>query len=78
MTNADYLIFMSPIVGTILIVFGMKYLAAIRQARAKVLTEDAYRALAEKATTAQADSAAHLADISARLTAVEKILKEVG
>jgi hypothetical protein len=78
MSNIDYLIFMSPTVGTILIVFGMKYYAAIRQARATVLTEDAYRTLAEKATTAQADSAVRLADISARLMSVEKMLKEVG
>jgi hypothetical protein len=85
MSNLDYLIFVSPIVATILIVFGMKYLAAIRQARARILTEDAYRELAQKSADAQTESTAllsaiqtGLSDINARLTAVEKILKEVG
>ena len=85
MSNLDYLIFVSPIVATILIVFGMKYLAAIRQAWARVLTEDVYRDLAQKSADAQTESTAllsaiqaGLSDINARLTAVEKILKEVG
>jgi Tfp pilus assembly protein PilO len=69
---------------TILIVFGMKYFAAIRQARARVLEDNAYRSLAEKAVAVQSEAAASLAvlqselsQITARLTAVEKILKAV-
>ena len=70
--------------GTILLVFGMRYFSAIQQARARLANDDAYRQIAEKAATAGAETAtaltaiqAALADVRTRLTAVEKILKEV-
>lgn len=70
---------------TILLIFAMKYVSAAHQARLKTTSEDAYRDLAEKAVKAQTESAAALsslqgnvAEISARLTSVEKVLKEVG
>jgi hypothetical protein len=69
---------------TILLVFGMRYYAAVQQAKARLANDDAYRAIAEKAASAQADTAnalaamnATLADLKSRLAAVEKILKEV-
>jgi Tfp pilus assembly protein PilO len=69
---------------TILLVFGMRYYAAVQQAKARLANDDAYRAVAEKAVSAQADTAnalaamnATLADLKSRLAAVEKILKEV-
>ncbi|HLZ65854.1 MAG TPA: hypothetical protein VKQ29_06460 [Aliidongia sp.] len=69
---------------TILLVFGMRYFSAIQQAKARLAGEDAYRRIAEQAVAAQAENAtalaaiqAVLADVSTRLIAVEKILKEV-
>jgi hypothetical protein len=71
--------------GTIILVFAMKYFSAAYQARAKARADEAYRDLAQRAAAAQSESAAsltamksELAAINARLTAVEKILKDVG
>jgi len=69
---------------TILIVFAMRSYAQVQQARAKMLTEDAYRQVVERAVATQAESGAALtaiqadvAEIKTRLAAVEKILKAV-
>lgn len=69
---------------TIVLVFAMKYFAAIRQASQRVASEDGYRALAEKAARAQETSAellgainSGLTQIEMRLANVEKVLKEV-
>ncbi|MEJ0027057.1 MAG: hypothetical protein WDN01_13600 [Rhizomicrobium sp.] len=85
MSPTIYLLTLGVFFGTILAVFAMKYLASARQAQARILAEGAYRAVAEKAAAAQSDSAASLsamkadlAEIKARMAAVEKILKEVG
>jgi Tfp pilus assembly protein PilO len=84
MTEFLYLLTVCLPLITILIVFGMKYFAAIRQAHARVLEDNAYRSLAEKAVAVQSDAAASLAalqselsQITVRLAAVEKILKAV-
>ena len=70
---------------TILLIFAMKYFSAARQARLGVTNEESYRALAETAIKAQQESATALAamgtglaGIDARLSSVEKMLKEVG
>lgn len=72
------------ILGTILIVFGMKYFSAAHQARSRALGEEAYRDLAAKSVTVQSMNAtslsamqAELSTINTRLAAVEKILKAV-
>ncbi len=72
------------ILGTILVVFGMKYLSALRAAQSRALTEQAYAALAEKSATLQAETTRSLAAIQSELTAirgslagVEKVLKAV-
>jgi Tfp pilus assembly protein PilO len=69
---------------TILLVFGMRYFAAVQQAKARLANEGAYRDIAEKAAAAQAETANALASMNAtlvelrsRMAAVEKILKEV-
>ncbi len=69
---------------TILLVFGMRYLSAVLQARARLANDEAYRLLAEKAVASQAATAtalasidSTLADLRTRLVAVEKVLKEV-
>jgi hypothetical protein len=84
MSEPLYLLSIGLPLATILIVFGMKYFAAIRQAHARVLEDNAYRGLAQKAVAAQSDAAAslsalqsELSQINTRLAAVEKILKAV-
>jgi signal transduction histidine kinase len=84
MSVAQYLIFVAPLVVTILVVFGMKYFSALFQARARLANDALYRALAEKAVTAQTENQAALAAIradlakfAASLATVEKILQQV-
>lgn len=71
--------------GTILLVFGMRNASAVLQARTRAADEDRYRQIAEAAAAAQPGTAAALssiqstlADVSTRLAAVEKVLKDVG
>lgn len=56
---------------TVLLIFGMRYLAAVRQAKAQLDHNQAYRELAEK-------NQAALGEIRTRLDGIEKILKDVG
>ena len=84
MSDFVYLASISLVLGTILLVFGMKYLSAARQARSRAMSDDAYRELAQKAVAAQSENAASLSsiqsgllEINTRLAAVEKILKAV-
>lgn len=72
------------LLATILLVFGMKYYSAARQAQARVTREDAYRELAAAAVAAQSAGASalsmaqsDLSEIKARLAAIEKVLREV-
>jgi hypothetical protein len=84
MTATEYLIFVSPLVVTIVVVFGMKYFSALFQARARLANDALYRTLAEKAVAAQSENQAALAAIRSDLTrfasslaSVEKILQQV-
>lgn len=79
-----YLISISMPFLTILLVFGMRYFALIRQARARLANDGAYQQIAERAVNAESGNATtlssievSLADVRTRLTAIEKILKEV-
>ncbi|MFZ6649398.1 hypothetical protein ACO0LO_26975 [Undibacterium sp. TJN25] len=70
--------------AAVVIVFFMKYVSAVLQARVRLGQDEAYREIAAKAATAQAETAAAiaslgatLADIQSRLNGLEKILKEV-
>ncbi|HTP75555.1 MAG TPA: hypothetical protein VMJ73_01140 [Rhizomicrobium sp.] len=72
------------ILVTILVVFGMKYLSAARQAQVRITGEAEYRDIAAKAVAVQTQNGAalsviqtELAQIGSRLAAVEKILKAV-
>jgi hypothetical protein len=86
MTAANlYLPTLLLILGTVLIVFGMKYISEALQARSRAVNERSYRLFAEGAHATQAQHAALLisiqssiSDIGTRLGQVEKILKEVG
>jgi Tfp pilus assembly protein PilO len=69
---------------TILLVFGMKYFSAARRGNADAARQDGYRELAEKAVSLQSANAASLAaaqadfsEMKSRLTAIEKLLREV-
>jgi Tfp pilus assembly protein PilO len=68
----------------VVLVFAMKYLASIAQAKGRLAQEEAYREIAAQAAAAQAHTAAALAassavlaDIQARLGSLEQILKQV-
>jgi hypothetical protein len=81
--NALYAAFFFPAAAAVL-VFFMKYVSAVLQARVRLGQDEAYREIAAKAATAQAETAAALstfgpalAQIQARLAVVEKILKDV-
>lgn len=70
--------------ATILLIFGMKYFSAAQQAKARLASDEAYRQIAAQAAAAQAETAktlasidATLADLKARLSGVEQLLKEV-
>ncbi len=84
MSENTYFFTISLFFLTIILIFGMRYVAAIQQARARLANDDAYRQLAASAAASQADTAARLASIDAnvaevraRLGVVEKVLKEV-
>jgi Tfp pilus assembly protein PilO len=84
MSETIYLLTICLPLATILIVFGMKYFSAMRQAKARYENDEAYRQLADKAAAAQAETAialaainTTLADLKSRVMAVEKVLKEV-
>ena len=84
MSEHVFFITISIFFGTILLVFAMKYFAAIQQAKASSARDEAYREIAAQAVAAQAETAATmaavnatLADLKTRLTAVEKMLREV-
>ncbi len=70
--------------GTILLVFAMRAIAATQQARAKLAHDDAYRLLTQATAAAQTDTAAalldiqaSLADVKTRIASIETILKAV-
>jgi hypothetical protein len=63
--------------AAVVLVFFMKYVSAVLQARVRLGQDEAYRELATKATNAQTETAAALGQLQARLAVVEKILKDV-
>lgn len=84
MQTTIYFITLAIIIGTILAVFGIRFLQASAVARADAVHTDAYRKLASDAVTAQAGNAAtlsaiqsELAEIKTRMASVETILKAV-
>ena len=84
MTAIFYLLTLVLPLATILIVFGVRYYAAIQQAKARLANDNAYRQLAESASAAQSQIAtslaameANLSDVRTRMAAIEIILKAV-
>lgn len=68
-------IFMLPV--TAVLIFGMRFLVQIKQAKLRQQSDENYRQLAERSLAMQAETATALADLKARIVAIEKILKEV-
>ena len=84
MSPTIYFISMGAVLGTIILVFGIRFLQASAVAAVDAAHTDAYRKLASDAVTAQAGNAATLSAIQSELTEVktrmanvEKILKAV-
>ncbi len=84
MSENLYLLTICLPLATILLVFGMRYFSAVQQAKARLANDAAYRQVAAQSASAQADTAlalssidATLADLKARVAAVEHILKAV-
>ncbi|MDG3443877.1 hypothetical protein [Nitrospirillum amazonense] len=84
MSPSIYLLTLLLFFGTFVLIFGFKYFSAAVAARAKLETEAGYRALAERAVAAQAETQAALAaltgdmaKLAASLAAVERILRDV-
>jgi hypothetical protein len=84
MSPTIYFISMGAMFGTIIVVFGIRFLQASAVAGADAAHTDAYRKLASDAVTAQADNAAtlsaiqsELVEIKAHMSSVETILKAV-
>jgi predicted negative regulator of RcsB-dependent stress response len=84
MSESLYLLSICLVLGTILLVFGMRAFSAVQQAKVRNASDAAYRQIAEKAvasasenTTALASIQTSLADVRTRLTTIEKVLKEV-
>ena len=81
--NIFFAAFFFPSLAAVLI-FAMKYLSVILQAKVRLAQDEAYRDLAGKATTAHTETAVAvsalnvtLVDVQSRLIALEKILKQV-
>lgn len=74
--NIFFAAFFFPSLAAV-IIFGMKYAAAILEAKVRLKQDDAYREIAAKAAASQAETAATLAQVLARLAGLEKVLKEV-
>lgn len=85
MSEQIYLMTLTIPLGTVLVIFAMKYLSAAYKARSEAASAEAYRDLAARSAAAQAENAAALAaiqatlgDMKGRLAEVETMLKEVG
>jgi hypothetical protein len=84
MSEAMYLSTIGLPIAALLIIFGMRYYAAVAQARLRHDSDQDYRVLAQQAAETQARSAtalasidATLADLRARVASVETVLKQV-
>jgi len=84
MTVTLYLLTLVLPIAAVLAVFGMRSYASVQQAKARAADDEAWRKLAESAQAAQTQIATtlaamevNLADVRARMTAVETILKAV-
>lgn len=80
-----FLVVLCLVLGTLLLIFAMKYWVEARQNRAGANEREAHRQLAERAVKAEEETAETLASlrdkisaIEIRLGEIEKLLKEVS
>ncbi len=85
MSVTIYLLTLCLPLGTVILVFAIRYRTKVQEAKARLANDDAYRRIAETAAAAQSETATSLAairdtlyDVKTRLAAVEIILKAVG
>ena len=71
MSEHVYLISMATVFGTILLVFGMKYFAAVREARSRATSDAAYRELAKNVAATQSENAKSLFSIQSQLVEIK-------
>ena len=64
--------------GVIVAIFKMKYDAAAQASKQRAETDSSYRDLAARALKLEETNAALLSDIAARMTSLEKLLKDVA
>jgi hypothetical protein len=74
--NIFFAAFFFPAAAAVL-VFFMKYVSEILQARVRLAQDEAYRAIAANAASAQAATAATLLQIHLELADINRILKQV-
>jgi energy-converting hydrogenase Eha subunit H len=84
MSESLYLSTISVIPITVILVYAMRYFTALRQTNAQLANEKSYRELAEKVVNVQTETRdklaaveSTLAELRARMSAVETILKTV-
>lgn len=77
MSEPIYLATIGIFFGTIFMIFLIRSQTIIKKAQLQAENEESYRAIAERAVAAQEQTAEALADLKARVIAIEKILKEV-
>ncbi|MRW82537.1 hypothetical protein GJ698_00340 [Pseudoduganella sp. FT26W] len=77
MSENIYLLTLLMPLGTIFLIFFLRSRTAIRKAQLEAEGNEAYRLLAERAVAVQEQNAAALADLKARIAAIETILKQV-
>ncbi len=84
MSASIYLATVCLPLATVIIVFAMRYVSNVQQARARLANDEAYRQMAEKAVATQSETANALSSIQAaltdardRLASVERILRDV-
>lgn len=74
MSEKIFLITISLPLITILLVFAMRYFAAVQQAKVRVAADETARLHSEKIL---ATMAANLEDVKSRVVAIERMLKQV-
>jgi|APAra7269096714_1048519.scaffolds.fasta_scaffold00430_7 Tfp pilus assembly protein PilO len=77
MSEPIYLLTIFMPLATVFLIFGMRFIVAIKKAKLQAEGEEAYRQIAQRAVAAQEQTAAALADLQTRLASIEKVLKEV-
>jgi hypothetical protein len=60
------------------LVFFMKYVSEVLQARVRLGQDEAYRAIGAETARSQAETLGVLTEIQRRIGAIEKILTDVG